>query len=72
VTIVQYRKDHFEVWSSTEVPIFGLARCVIERVRETRTTPAVPGIPQAGPKESRVVTTVLDYGDGAEPLITIE
>lgn len=71
VKISQYRRDHFVVWTSQEVPIFGLVRCIIERERESKTIPSLPGIPEAGRRTSRVTTVLLGHGDDARPLITI-
>jgi len=65
VTVVQRNTDRFTVWSAREVPVFHLVKCVIERTRESRTRPAVRGIPDVGPRESRTTTLLLAFGDGA-------
>ena len=72
VTVIQKKEDRFVIWSSEEVPVFGLARCEIERMRESRTVPEMPGIPQAGPRRSRVTTMILGYGSDATPIIVLD
>lgn len=72
VTVVQKKRDHFVVWSSEVVPVFGLVRCEIERMRESRTVPEIPGIPQAGPRRSRVTTMIVEHGSDATPIITVD
>lgn len=69
VKIVQRNVDRVKVWRSPEVPVFHLARCEIERVRETRTVPPVRGIPDAGPRESRTTSVLVAFGQGAKPLL---
>jgi len=71
VKIVQRKRDHFIVWSSPRVPLFGLVRCVIEREHDSKTIPRLPGIPESGPRTSRVTTEVVAWGDGALPLIPL-
>ena len=70
VKIVQRRTDRVEVWTSSTVPVFHLARCVVERERESKTIPAVRGIPASGPRRSRTTSVVVAYGKGAKPLIS--
>jgi hypothetical protein len=72
VTVIQRKEDRFVIWSSSELPVFGLARCEIQRMRESRTVPEMPGIPQAGPRQSRVTTMILEYGSDAVPIITVD
>jgi hypothetical protein len=67
VRIVQRNVDRVRVWRSPQVPVFHLARCEIERVRETRTVPAVKGIPAAGPRQSRTTSVLVSFGEGAKP-----
>lgn len=69
VTISQRRTDRVEVWTSAAVPVFHLARCVVERERESKTTPAVRGIPESGPRRSRTTSVVVAFGKGAKPLL---
>lgn len=71
VTLLQHNVDRFRVWSSEEVPIFSLVKCVIERSRESKTVPAVPGIPTAGARESRTTAVIVDFGDGARPILSV-
>ncbi len=69
VKLLQRKVDRVKVWRSPRVPVFHLVRCEIERVREARTVPAVKGIPQAGPRESRTISGLVAYGDHAKPLL---
>ena len=69
VKLVQRNVDRVKVWRSPDVPVFHLARCDIERVRETRTVPPVRGIPDAGPRESRTTSILVAFGKGAKPLL---
>lgn len=71
ITLVRHNVDHFRVWMSGTVPVFGLVKCIIDRSRESRTVPRVPGIPDAGPRESRTTAVVVGFGDDAQPLITL-
>jgi hypothetical protein len=70
VKIVQRRTDRVEVWTSSAVPVFHLARCVVERERESKTVPAVRGIPDSGSRRSRTTSVVVAYGMGAKPLVS--
>lgn len=70
VKIVQQRTDKVEVWTSSTVPVFHLARCVVERERESKTIPAVRGIPESGPRRSRTTSVVVAFGKGAKPLVS--
>jgi hypothetical protein len=71
VTLVRHHVDTFRVWSSREVPIFSLVKCVIERSRESKTVPAVPGIPDGGTRESKTTVLLTGFGSGAKPLLDI-
>jgi len=66
VKIVQRRTDRVEVWTSAAVPVFHLARCVVERERDSKTIPAVRGIPESGPRRSRTTSVVVAFGKGAK------
>jgi len=71
VTIQQRRSDQVVVWMSTEVPIFHLVKCEIERSRESRTVPPVRGIPESGPRRSRTVSRLVAHGTDARPSFSI-
>jgi hypothetical protein len=71
VTLKQRRTDRVRVWVSPAVPIFHLAKCDIERTRESKTVPPVRGIPDAGPKRSRTTSVVVAYGQGAKARLSI-
>jgi len=71
VMLKQRRVDRVQVWVAPAVPVFHLAKCEIDRTRESRTVPPVRGIPDAGPKRSRTTSTLVAYGEGAKPLLSI-
>jgi hypothetical protein len=71
VRLIRHKRDHFRVWTSERIPVLGLVKCVIERSRESRTVPPVPGIPDTGARETRTTAVVVDYGDDARPLISV-
>jgi hypothetical protein len=43
----------------------------IDRTRESRTVPAVKGIPETGPRRSRTTSVLVAHGTGAKPIIVI-
>ena len=69
VKLVKKDKDVYDLWLSKEVPIFNLVECVIERTRDSKTIPAIPGIPDSGPKISRTTVRLTDCGGGAGSLV---
>lgn len=71
VKLIRRKRDRFRVWTSGQIPVFSLVKCVIDRSRESRTVPPVPGIPDPGPRESRTTAVVLEYGNDARPLISV-
>jgi hypothetical protein len=71
VILKQKRSDRVEVFTSPSVPIFHLVRSEIERTRESRTVPAVRGIPEAGPKTSRTTSLLVAHGTGARAMIRV-
>jgi hypothetical protein len=71
VTLVKSNVDVYDVWFCDEVPIFRLVKCVIGRVRNSRTTPAVPGIPDKESEESRTTIELIGHGSGATPSFEI-
>ncbi len=66
-TLEKYRRDDFTVWTSPQVPLFGLAQCDIVRERRTATTPAIPGIPDPPAEVTRTTARLVAFGTGAEP-----
>ncbi len=70
VKIVLRRTDRVEVSTSPKVPVFHLAKCVVERERESKTIPTVRGIPESGPRRSRTTSVLVANGKGAKPLIS--
>jgi hypothetical protein len=70
VTILQRRTDRVHVWTTSAVPVFHLARCVVERERESKTNPPVRGIPDSGPRQSRTTSVIVAFGKGAKPRVS--
>lgn len=71
VVIKQKRTDHVELYTSPDVPLFHLVKSVIDRTRESRTVPAIKGIPESGPRRSRTTSILIAHGTNAKPIITI-
>lgn len=65
IVIRQRRADRVSVWISPAVPVFHLAKCEIERVRESHAVPPVRGVPESGAKQSRTTSEIVAYGSGA-------
>ena len=66
IVIRQRRIDRVQVWVSPAIPVFHLARCEIERLRESKAVPPVPGVPDSGPRTSRTTSEIVSYGTGAK------
>jgi hypothetical protein len=64
-TLVKNDADIFDAWFCENIPVFRLARCEIERVRESKTVPAIPGIPDKGRGITRTTVELTAYGTGA-------
>lgn len=71
ITLVKSSVDVYDVWFNDEVPIFRVVKSVIERIRNTRTKPAVPGIPNKESEESRTTIEMIDFGTDAKPTFEI-
>jgi hypothetical protein len=71
VVIKQKRTDHVEIFTSPAVPLFHLVKSEIDRTRESRTVPAVKGIPETGPRQSRTTSVLVAHGSGAKPIIHV-
>lgn len=69
VKLVKSSVDRFVVWTSDAAPVFHLVRCEIERTRNTRTVPAIRGIPDPGERYSRTTTMLMEHGNGAKRLV---
>lgn len=70
IVIRQRRVDRVKVWVSLVIPVFHLARCEIERLRESKAVPPVRGVPDSGPRTSRTTSEILSYGTGAKARIS--
>lgn len=64
--------DAYDAWFCDDIPIFRLARCVIERVRESKAVPAIPGIPDKGREVTRTAVELTAYGTDATPILDIK
>lgn len=71
VKLLKNDVDVFDVWLCDDVPIFRVVRCVIDRVRESKTVPSVPGIPNKEREESRTTIELIGSGFDAKPMIEI-
>jgi hypothetical protein len=71
VVLKQKRTDHVEVYTAPSVPLFHLVKSEIDRTRESRTVPAVKGIPETGPRQSRTTSVLVAHGTGAKPIIPL-
>jgi hypothetical protein len=72
IKLVEKRNDRWAVWFADEVPVFHLVKCSIERSKETKAVPEVPGIPSSGRRESETVAELLGFGFDAKPIVQIE
>jgi hypothetical protein len=70
IVIRQRRSDRVQVWVARTIPVFHLARCEIERVRESKAVPPVQGVPESGPRTSRTTSEIVAYGTGAKARIS--
>jgi hypothetical protein len=71
VTLIKNDSDVYDVWFCEDVPIFRVAKCVIERLRDSRTVPSVPGIPNKEREESRTTVELVGFGSDAVERIRI-
>lgn len=72
VKLIKKARDDFSVWLDTEIPVFHLVKCVIERSRETQTVPRIAGIPAEGRKESTTTAELVEFGFDAQSVLPIE
>ena len=71
VVLKQKRSDHVEVFTSSSVPLFHLVKSEIDRTRESHAVPAIKGIPETGPRQSRTTSTLMAMGTGAKPMVPL-
>jgi hypothetical protein len=71
VKLVKNDTDVFDIWLSDDIPIFRVVKCVIERVRDSKTVPQVPGIPNKEREESRTSVELIAFGENAISKIKI-
>jgi len=69
IKLLEKRNDRWAVWFADGVPVFHLVRCLIERSKETRAVPDVPGIPSSGLRESETTAELLGFGYNAKSLL---
>jgi hypothetical protein len=69
VKLIKKARDDYSVWFCADVPVFRMAKCLIERSRETDTVPRLTGIPASGVKESRTAAELVAYGFDAKPIL---
>ena len=72
VKLIKKARDDYAVWFCDEVPVFHMAKCEIDRVRETQTQPPIAGIPASGRQNSRTTAEITSFGFDAKPILTIE
>lgn len=72
VVIKQKRTDHVEIFTAPGVPLFHLVKSEIDRTRESRTVPAIKGIPETGPRQSRTTSVLIAHGTNAKPIIHVK
>lgn len=72
VTLVKKASDDYSVWFANEIPIFHMARCVIERTRETETVPKIAGIPASGRRYSKTTAELVGYGYDARTILSLQ
>lgn len=72
VKLIKKSRDDYTVWFCSDIPVFHLARCVIERRRNTETVPPISGIPISGEKYSKTTAELTGFGYDAEPILTID
>lgn len=69
--LVKKARDDYSVWFSNDIPVFRMAKCVIERSRETYTVPRITGIPVSGRKDSRTTAELTGFGFDAKPVLNL-
>jgi hypothetical protein len=70
-TLVKNDSDEYIVWFCDDIPIFRLAKCVIERVRDSRTVPPVPGIPDKGREVTKTTVELTAFGADAKSILIV-
>jgi hypothetical protein len=71
ITLIKKARDDYVVWFSRGIPVLHLAKCVIERSRETDTVPKITGIPASGSKSSRTTAEIIAYGRDAGTILRL-
>jgi hypothetical protein len=70
VKIIKKSRDDYTVWFCDEIPVFRMAKCVIERSRETDMVPRIAGIPVSGRKHSATAAELTGLGFDAKPILS--
>jgi hypothetical protein len=71
LVLVKKLRDDYTVWFCSEIPVFRMAKCVIERSRETYTVPRITGVPISGQKNSRTTAELTGFGFDAKPVLPL-
>ncbi len=71
IVLLKKARDDYQIWVSRQIPVLHLAKCIIERSRETDTVPRIKGIPAGGVKESRTTAEIVAYGHDARTLVPV-
>jgi len=70
-TLVKNDSDDYVAWFCDDIPIFRLAKCVIERVRDSKTVPSIPGIPDKGREVTKTTVELTAFGADAKTIINV-
>jgi len=71
IVLLRKTRDNYQVWFSRQIPVLHLAKCIIERSRETDTVPRIKGIPTGGVKESKTTAEIVAFGHDARTLVSV-
>ncbi|MEE9270632.1 MAG: hypothetical protein V3V49_10280, partial [Candidatus Krumholzibacteria bacterium] len=72
IKLIKKSRDDYAVWFSRSIPVLHMAKCVIERSRETDTVPRITGIPASGRKSSRTTAEIIAYGYDAGTILRLD
>ena len=72
VKLIKKSRDDYTAWFCSDVPVFRMVKCVVERWRETETVPRIPGVPVSGRQYSKTTAELTGFGKNAEPILPID